>query len=81
MKPEAIITKLNLVPLEREGGWVKELGKSPSGSSSSIYYLLKNDDITSWHSVGVDEYWCYHAGSNIRSKYKMIRTKTSMNAI
>ena len=66
MNSEKIINQLNLAPLEREGGWVKEFGKSGSGGSSSIYYLVKTGDVTSWHKVGVDEYWFHHMGNNIR---------------
>ena len=66
MSAQNIIDKLALVPLEHEGGWVKEFGLCPSGGSSSIYYLLKAGDVTSWHSVGADEYWFHHSGANIR---------------
>merc|ERR1712110_572564 len=71
LSSQEIISQLGLVPLKFEGGWVREFGKSPSGLSSSIYYMIQAGDITQWHRVGVDEYWCHHSGDNIR-----IRTLT-----
>ena len=37
-----------------------------AGLSSSIYYMIQAGDVTTWHRVGVDEYWCHHSGGNIR---------------
>merc|ERR1719342_710712 len=49
MNSEKIINQLNLVPLEREGGWVKEFGKSGSGGSSSIIpHMIKPIFINSY---------------------------------
>ena len=88
LSSQEIISQLGLVPLKFEGGWVREFGKSPSGLivvrclcplqltvpglSSSIYYMIQAGDITQWHRVGVDEYWCHHSGGNIRSHQIMI---------
>ena len=34
--------------------------------SSSIYYLIRGWEGSAWHKLGVDEYWCFHLGDNIR---------------
>ena len=34
--------------------------------SSSILYMLESGQVSKWHMVEVDEYWCYHAGGTIR---------------
>ena len=34
--------------------------------SSSIYYLLKEGEMSAWHKLTTDEYWCYHSGRNMR---------------
>merc|ERR1711915_486526 len=34
--------------------------------SSSIYYLLKEGEMSAWHKLTTDEYWCYHSGQNMR---------------
>ncbi|GEM_PF-3984084 len=37
--------------------------ESPRPASGSIYYYVAPDEITKFHSIDCDEYWCYTAGS------------------
>ena len=64
---EQLIARLELVRLPREGGWVRELGECAGRGASSILYLATRSCVTSWHRLGVEEYWCHHSGDNIRS--------------
>ena len=34
--------------------------------SSSIYYFLSGCEVSKWHCLSVDEYWCFHCGETIR---------------
>ncbi|QSH42390.1 cupin domain-containing protein [Lentisphaerota bacterium ZTH] len=69
LKSEEVIDLLNLKPLEFEGGYFNELYRSQVASSkdnrscgTSIYYMLRGDDISHWHMVTSDEIWYYHLG-------------------
>ena len=70
------IENLNLKP-HPEGGFYREIFASGtllngnclpqkiSGNRpfyTSIYFLLKNDDISHFHRIKSDEIWCFHAG-------------------
>ena len=64
---DQLTLRLGLTPLEREGGWCRELGRRRDGSSSSILYLVRSSDTTAWHRLaGINEFWCHHQGANIR---------------
>ena len=56
-----IIKKLQLETLEIEGGFFRESYRSSYGTS--IYYLLKNPQVSCWHQLKSDEIWYYHTGS------------------
>ncbi len=67
-----IIEKLELEPLTIEGGFFSEIFRSNIKVDShnrtygtSIYYLLKANEISKWHKVASDEIWYYHAGISV----------------
>jgi predicted cupin superfamily sugar epimerase len=35
-------------------------------AGTSIYYLLKGDDFSAWHSLKSDELWHYYTGSSVK---------------
>jgi len=72
------IEKLNLEK-HPEGGWFKEIYRSAEmvpeislpkvfsglrNFSTSIYYLLKGDDFSSFHRIKSDEIWHYYTGNS-----------------
>lgn len=70
------IQKLSLSP-HPEGGFFKEIYRSQdvvksSGNdedrkaSTSIYYLLKQGQYSSWHTLKSDEIWHHYDGSDIK---------------
>lgn len=65
---QGIIEKHQLVP-HPEGGYYRQLyGNDGTGRKdiSTIYYMLTDDDISSFHRLhGVTEIWYYHAGEPI----------------
>ncbi|MCP3968660.1 MAG: cupin domain-containing protein [Lentisphaerae bacterium] len=69
LKSEEVIDLLKLKPLEFEGGYFVETYRSEIPSTkdnrtcgTSIYYMLRGDDISHWHMVTSDEIWYYHLG-------------------
>jgi predicted cupin superfamily sugar epimerase len=65
MTADDIIAHLKLSP-HPEGGhyrqtWVAENEGRPSGTC--IYFLLKADEVSHWHTVDAAEIWHYHAGA------------------
>ncbi|OGV56517.1 MAG: hypothetical protein A2X49_06465 [Lentisphaerae bacterium GWF2_52_8] len=70
MKPEDIISSLELLPLAVEGGYFREIYRSernaatnpPRCLGTSIYYFLRGHENSAWHLVKSDEIWFYHAG-------------------
>lgn len=65
MKKSEIIEKLKLIPLENEGGYVKELYRGEDNCYGTIYYLLGEDDFSAMHSLKHDEIWYYHDGPSL----------------
>ncbi|TAH24729.1 MAG: cupin domain-containing protein [Cytophagales bacterium] len=72
------IEALQLQP-HPEGGFFKEVYRSeeaippvglperylsPRNMSTSIYFLLRSEDISAFHRIKSDEIWFYHAGSS-----------------
>ncbi|MBS4189984.1 cupin domain-containing protein [Bacillus sp. FJAT-49705] len=72
MNPQAWISKLGLTP-HPEGGYYKrtyeaegktELGKGKERKLyTSIYFLLRSEDISHFHRLKSDELWYFHGGS------------------
>jgi predicted cupin superfamily sugar epimerase len=72
MIAEQIIKNLKLLP-HPEGGYYKEMYRSEqkvnldSGKSrnvsTSIYYLLENEDKSCFHRIESDELWFFHQGN------------------
>jgi predicted cupin superfamily sugar epimerase len=71
------ISKLNLQE-HPEGGYFVETYKSekfvnlpeytgPRNSCSAIYYLLMEDQFSSFHIMKSDELWHFYAGSSVKS--------------
>ncbi len=65
MKKSEIIEKLKLIPLENEGGYVKELYRGKDNCYGTIYYLLGENDFSAMHSLKHDEIWYYHDGPSL----------------
>lgn len=79
MTRKYLMEKLNLKPLEIEGGYFCEVYRSsmklekddfpPNGkaesysASTSIYYLLGSRDISRMHCIAADETWHFYAAS------------------
>ena len=72
-KSSQIIKHFNLLP-HPEGGWFKEILRSKNyvmrkdgekrNNITGIYYMLRNDEISSWHRVNsADEIWIYLKGA------------------
>lgn len=66
MTKEDVITRLELVPLIGEGGFVNELyrGEVVNGRQiyGTIYYLLTPNCCSIMHRLDADEVWYYHDG-------------------
>ena len=64
--------RLKLIP-HPEGGFYKEVYRSSfpvvpprgasTGSCTSIYYLLQDDDFSGFHRLGYPELWYFHDGN------------------
>jgi predicted cupin superfamily sugar epimerase len=67
----SIISELQLQP-HPEGGWYREVYRSPTRSETSrgprsalttIYYLLEQNQLSRWHVVQADELWHHYGGA------------------
>jgi uncharacterized protein len=73
IESEIFIEKLKLRP-HPEGGYFSELYRSQKSFASngvtrplstSIYFLLKSDQVSKFHQLTSDEIWYYHSGSTV----------------
>ena len=74
MNAEDIINKLEMLP-HPEGGYYKETYRSEEqtinkegnkrNTSTAIYYLLENNNISRFHRIKSDELWFFHQGNAI----------------
>lgn len=70
MTAEEIVERLGLQP-HPEGGFYRETFRAPApdggrAASTSIYYLLREGDVSAWHRVvDADEVWHYYAGASL----------------
>jgi uncharacterized protein len=77
--PETIVEKLGLLP-HPEGGYYKEIYRteeildkkalperysSSRNISTSIYYMLKGEQISHFHKLKSDEIWHFYSGSPV----------------
>jgi uncharacterized protein len=72
LRPAAdIVAQLRLTP-HPEGGWYREIHRSPTrletrrgsrAALTSIYYLLEAGQRSRWHVVAADEVWHFHDGA------------------
>jgi predicted cupin superfamily sugar epimerase len=67
-----VIEELGLEP-HPAGGYYREIYRAPQqvragdrvrSASTSIYFLLPEDQVSAWHVVQSDEQWHYYAGSD-----------------
>ncbi|EKU48603.1 cupin domain-containing protein [Staphylococcus massiliensis] len=65
---ETIIQKLELAP-HPEGGYYREVikGAHDSGRApySSIYFLLRDQEVSHFHRIDADEIWYHHEGATL----------------
>ena len=72
-----LMQKLNLRPLEPEGGYFNEFYRSeikgtiegfPANKSvgTIIYYMLVKGIYSFWHRLTIDESWHFHEGATVR---------------
>ena len=68
-KIEFLIQELNLIP-HPEGGFYRETYRSEEvlkdvkrNLVTTIYFLLRSEDISHFHRIKSDEHWFFHAGS------------------
>ncbi len=64
MTPDRIIDLLGLVPLQPEGGYVRQVWRDER--SSAIYYLMVAPDFSGLHRLEHLEIWAWHAGAPAR---------------
>ncbi len=74
MNAEDIISKLEMLP-HPEGGYYKETYRSEEqtinkegnkrNTSTAIYFLLENNNISRFHRIKSDELWFFHQGEPI----------------
>ena len=67
MTADQIIASLNLAP-HPEGGfyrqtWVADAEEGVRPVGTAIYFLLKDQGASHWHSVDATEIWMFHAGA------------------
>ena len=70
MGADDIIDQYGLNP-HPEGGHYRETFRAPAGDGqrgamTSIYYLLKSGEISTWHRIDAVEIWHYYAGDILR---------------
>jgi len=66
MTADQIIADLNLAP-HPEGGhyvqtWVAPHSEGQRPSGTCIYFLLRDGEVSHWHSVDATEIWHFYAG-------------------
>jgi len=74
VEADAVIHRLGLVPLPREGGWFRETWRSPErvatpagerSRSTAILYLLAPEAHSALHRLRFDEVWHWHLGDPV----------------
>ncbi len=72
-RADALVQELGLAP-HPEGGFYRELyrsrrmvrtddGRSERWAATTIYYLLRGNDVNRWHRVASDEIWHWYEGA------------------
>ena len=72
MDVDEIVARYRLQP-HPEGGHFREIFRAPDtvrgrGVVTSIYYLLKEGEVSRWHRIDAIEIWHYHAGAPLSLK-------------
>ena len=70
MDADEIVARYGLAP-HPEGGHYRETFRAHAedggrGAATSIYYLLKQGEVSAWHRIDALEIWHYHAGDVLR---------------
>jgi predicted cupin superfamily sugar epimerase len=63
MDRDELIERLNLKPLEGEGGLWSEIYRDENGSA--IYFMVISPDFSAWHRLTQPELWIHIAGDPI----------------
>lgn len=70
---DQVIEKLELEPLEPEGGYFrrtyvskKNLTNPPRPAMTCIYYLITKDNFSAFHRIGSDEIYHFYAGDQVQ---------------
>ena len=59
----ALIARLGLEPLPREGGFFRQTWRSDT--ASAIFFLITSEGFSALHRLTLDEVWFFHAGDPI----------------
>lgn len=68
MSVQDLLKKYNMIPHEENGSYAEchypyaGTDRAPSGSS---YFYAAPGDVTLFHRIDCDEYWCYNAGDSL----------------
>ena len=76
---EELKERFSLSPHPENGSFAERHYADGSGdrpASGSIFYYVAPDEITAFHRIDCDEYWCYAAGSDL--EVTMIREDGSV---
>jgi uncharacterized protein len=71
----AIIARLGLAPLPKEGGFFRQTWRSDAGSA--ILYLMTPENFSALHRLRRDEVWHFHAGDPVEHVQLDPRTGTA----
>lgn len=68
MKANELMKKYGMKPHEENGSYVEKHyfhEHSDRPASGSIYYYIAPGEVTKFHRIDCDEYWCHNAGSDV----------------
>ncbi len=85
MDADDIIARYGLTP-HPEGGHYREIYRAQAedgrrGAVTSIYYLLRDGEVSAWHRVDAVEIWHYHAGDALRLELSLDGVTTTSHRL
>ena len=85
MDADEIIARYELTP-HPEGGHYREIYRAQAkdggrGAVTSIYYLLRDGEVSAWHRVDAVEIWHYHAGDALRLELSLDGVETTSHRL
>ena len=85
MDADEIIARYELTP-HPEGGHYREIYRAQAkdggrGAVTSIYYLLRDGEVSAWHRVDAVEIWHYHAGDALRLDLSLDGVETTSHRL